>query len=133
MNRYQRNYALAKAAYEAARAEENRLDSEFCKAHNLKNPDGTTPDFLFCWDTEDESAWDTMNELQAQEGGQAALDFRRQKEAELKEAENALIEYALSIAPAGVRDTLRKGAETMPHIRKSLLDAVFRLDTRTIR
>jgi hypothetical protein len=38
----------------------------------------------------------------------------------------------LSIAPAGLRDTLSKGAKSDYNIRKKLIDLVYKLDVSTV-
>jgi hypothetical protein len=53
--------------------------------------------------------------------------------AAVKDAENALIEYGLSIAPVEIRETLRKESRRILTIRERLIDLVMRLDTRTVK
>lgn len=133
MNKVQKAYALAKAAYKAAEDEETRVERAFIARHNIKNSDGTTPDYLWKWDAPDDE-WDAMNALlDAEEGGQAALDMMDAAKKALVSAEDALIEYAISISPAGIRDTLRRGAKNQLSVREKLIDLAFRLDTRTVR
>jgi hypothetical protein len=50
----------------------------------------------------------------------------------LKQAENALIAYGLSIAPAREREILSRSAETNYTTRQKIIDLVFRLDTKTV-
>lgn len=51
----------------------------------------------------------------------------------LAAAEQDLITYALEIAPVGIRETLRGGAERQINIRRSLIDLAMRLNTKTVR
>ena len=43
-----------------------------------------------------------------------------------------MIEYGLSLAPAGIRATLAKGAKDNYTTRQKLIDLVFRLDVSTV-
>ena len=43
-----------------------------------------------------------------------------------------MIEYGLSIAPAGIRSTLAKGAKDNYTTRQKLIELVFRLDVSTV-
>ena len=47
-------------------------------------------------------------------------------------AEDRLIEYGISIAPAGIRATLTKGAKDNYAARQKLIDLVLRLDISTV-
>lgn len=51
----------------------------------------------------------------------------------LRIAEEALIAYGISIAPAAVRETLSKGVADNYNIREKMIDMVFRLDTTTVK
>ena len=54
-------------------------------------------------------------------------------EESIKAAEDAMIAYGLSIAPAGIRDTLERGVKENYTIRLKVIDAVFRLDVSSVR
>jgi hypothetical protein len=49
----------------------------------------------------------------------------------LKAAEKALIEYALTLAPPKIRETLRQGIKEVK-IREQLINTVMKLDTKTV-
>lgn len=51
----------------------------------------------------------------------------------LEAAEDAMIAYGLSIAPAGIRDTLERGVKENYTIRLKVIDAVFRLDVSSVQ
>ena len=44
-----------------------------------------------------------------------------------------MIAYGLSIAPAGIRDTLERGVKENYTIRLKVIDAVFHLDVSTVK
>ena len=50
----------------------------------------------------------------------------------LKAAEDRLIAYGLSLAPAGVRATLGKAVQRNAATRAKVLDLAFRLDVSTV-
>lgn len=49
----------------------------------------------------------------------------------LREAESALVEYALSVAPAKIRDTLRSGCKKIV-FREKLIGSIMRLDAAAV-
>ena len=53
--------------------------------------------------------------------------------AALKAAEDRLIAYGLSLAPAGVRATLEGAVQRNAAARAKVLDLAFRLDVSTVR
>lgn len=128
MNKQQKAYALARAQ-EAALADQLREnEAQFIRSQGIANADGSTPDRLYMIDDEDafnaacalfESS--PLNLYAAHSAAEKALT----------QAEDALIDYALSIVPAAVRDTLQRGRQ-QDKIRRQLLDLAFRLDTRTV-
>lgn len=85
------------------------------------------------WQIEDERAFDALLiEFYEDPEIVAMEEDTHQKRDAMKEAEEALIEYALGISPAGVRETLRKGAATQAKIRRKLVDMVMALNTNTV-
>lgn len=132
MNRYQENYAVAKAAYEVIKSVAKDAEKEYIRESGIKNPDGTIPDFL--WTMDDEEAFEAhlqkFGEILLESGLEAKENAARER---LRAAEDALIEFGISLAPAGIRETLRNGAKSNASIRERLLDAAFRLDITTIQ
>ena len=63
-------------------------------------------------------------------GLEAALLSAR---SDLKAAEDRLISYGLSLAPAGVRATLEGAVQRNAATRAKVLDLAFRLDVSTVR
>lgn len=129
MNKQQRNYAIAKAFAEAADKQQMENEKTFLIKSGVKNPDGFIPRAI--WQIEDETdflrlseEWDNSPLNQINEVKKAA--------AVLERAEDALIDYALSIIPPGAAETLNKHRRDYA-TRRKLLDLTFRLDTRTIQ
>ena len=134
MNVQQKNYARTKALVDALKEEERRIEQAYIKEHNIVNPDGTIPERIYCIDNED-----VFN--QANEETAPAIDALGLYEAEklLREAEDDLIRFGLSIAPAKERKILsdlcfgRNGHYVNVNVREKVLDLAFRLDVSTIR
>lgn len=114
------------------------LPSKSCKGGGAyayktapRNPDGSAPEFLWCMD--DDAAFDKANEevsaLISAAGLETALNAAK---ADLKAAEDRLIAYGLSLAPAGVRATLERGVKQNAATRQKLIDLTFRLDASTV-
>jgi hypothetical protein len=131
MNKQQMEYMAAKCGYEAACEVSIETEKAFCKRHDLRNPDGSAVTSLCSWDAPD-GEWDAMVELEAQEGGQKACEAKEAARLLLVEAENALIDYALSIVPESVSEKLRRGVRENYRIREQVLDMAFRLDVSTV-
>ena len=131
-NRYQRNYMMAKAQLETLESIMNDMESEYIKAHGIVNEDGETPKAIYCID--DGATFDRVN-AECAELPEFKANWAEQLEARetLKAAENMLVEYGLSIAPAKEREILRKDAATNYTTKKKIIDLVMRLDVSTVR
>lgn len=125
MNKQQKAYMLAKAAYETALHEQRAAELEYITTNNIKNSDGTTPRRVFYIEDDEvcEKAFEALEEY----------DTKRYEAFQaLTKAEDDLIEYGLSIAPASVAETLR-GVKNNLKYREKLIDLTFRLDTKTVK
>jgi hypothetical protein len=123
MNRVQKNYMASEAALKEIEAALAEKELKFLQSRGRKE--------AHVWAIEEEAIFDLLNvEFSATVKGMAAA--RTAARLALKDAENALIEYALSLAPAGIRETLRQGARDYLKIRKDLIDTAMRLDTSTV-
>lgn len=132
MNRQQKAYALAKAHLDTCKELLQVFESRWMQQRGITNPDGTTPKELYMLDC-DEAEFDRLGEAIAAEPEHERL-WRDQLDARklLDDAENALIDYGLSIAPAGVRETLNANRKRLA-VREKLIDLAFWLDTRTVK
>lgn len=131
MNTEQKAYAIALAEFEVIKEMRYQVEKDYIKTFNLTDENGEPLKSLL--DIEDEDLWEKhdatfesmLNEISWKEKWIAA---DKKKTA----AENKLIEYGLSIVPAGVRETLKRNVHIFK-IRKKLLDLAFRLDTSTVK
>ena len=128
MNKQQKQYAVARARAEALAETMNENEAQFIREQGITNPDGSTPERLYMID--DEDTFNRACEL-FQKSPLCLYEEHNAAVKELTRAEDALIDYALSITPPGIRSTLQKGRK-QHKIRQQLLDAAFRLDTRTV-
>jgi hypothetical protein len=123
MNKVQKNYMVSKAALKAIEAVMAEKELKFLQSKGrMEN---------HIWAIEDEAAFDLLNVEFAATVEDLDADYTAARLA-LKAAETALIEYALSISPVGIRETLRRGSKNKIAIREQLIDVVMRLDTSTI-
>ena len=131
MNKIQRAYMIAKARVQEIESQQEEIEKKYIADKGIVNPDGSTPEFLWCMD--DDAAFDKANEefaaLISAAGLETALNAARDA---LKAAEDRLITYGLSLAPAGVRATLERGVKQNATIRQKVIDATYRLDVSTV-
>ena len=131
MNNAQRAYMIAKARVQEIESQQEEIEKKYIADKGIVNPDGSTPDFLWCMD--DDAAFDKAIEefsaLISAAGLESALNAARD---DLKAAEDNLISYGLSLAPAGVRATLERGVKQNAATRQKLIDLTFRLDASTV-
>ena len=130
-NKFQRAYMVAKARVQEIESRQEEIEKKYIADKGIVNPDGSTPDFLWCMD--DDAAFDKANEefaaLISAAGLETALNAARDA---LKAAEDRLIAYGLSLAPAGVRATLERGVKQSAATRQKLIDLTFRIDASTV-
>ena len=130
MNKQQKQYAVCKARLDALKAKRDEIERAYIVAHGIVNDDGETPQRT--WMIDDESVFNAAcNEI----GPVIDALGIYAADKDLERAEDALINYGLSIAPANIRETLRGGCfgpgARIKH-REKMIDLAFRLDTRTV-
>ena len=109
----------------------DKAEEAFMKSKSITDEEGQP--VLRTWQV----TWDDglfrrlTDEFCAMDGVHGMQDDINRAKAELAKAEDALIEYGLSIVPAGISQTL-KGNLHKIKVREKLLDLAFRLDTRTV-
>ena len=121
-NSAQRAYMLAKAHLQALKDREAEIERAYIIAHSIRNADDTIPERVYCIDnmeTFDRAVEATSAEI---EGSGLWADILAAEES-LKAAEDAMIAYGLSIAPAGIRATLERGVKENYTIRLKVIDA----------
>lgn len=134
MNIQQKNYTRAKALVDTLKEQEKEIEHAYIREHNIVNPDGTIPERIYC--IEDEDVFNQANEATA-----PAIDALGLYEAEklLRKAEDDLIRFGLSIAPAKEQKILsdrcfgRNGHYVHIDVREKVLDLAFRLDVSQTR
>ena len=130
-NKYQKAYMTAKARVQEIESQQEAIEKKYISDNGIVNPDDSVPEFLYCM--EDDAAFEKANDecaaLIAAAGLEAELLSARSN---LKTAEDHLISYGLSLAPAGVRATLEKAVQQNAATRAKVLDLAFRLDVSTV-
>ena len=123
---------LAKANLDALEEVEADIERRYIAEHNIVNPDGSTPQRIFCID--DDATFEKAN-AESTELPEMKANFKEVLEARdlLEEAENGLIAYGLSIAPEAERAVLEKAAATNYTTRCKLIDITLKLDVSTVR
>lgn len=128
MNAVQKKYAEAKALKEAIQKTIDETEEALIKELGIVNGDGSVPARIFMID--DEKDFDKVCEEFERQHSDLNDDLNAASDA-LISAEDALIDWGLSIAPAWVQEKL--GAHRKEYkIRTKLIDMAFRLDSRTI-
>lgn len=128
-NKFQMNYALAKARLMAILARYDKLEQEYISSRQIVNRDGSVPSHI--WAMDDESTFEkAANEF-------SALTTELEKELyiarnALWKAEGHLIAYSLSIVRTGAYGTLKAGVKRSTTIRHNLLELAFRLDASSV-
>ena len=130
LSKEQKNYATAKANVAALDEMYNTIEREYIEAEDIRNKDGKVPSHL--WTMDDDENFEYHNQRLGKIVEESGFEKRyvAAKNA-LRKAEDALINFAISISPANIQETLLTGAKTNYHIREKLLDAAFRLDMST--
>lgn len=131
MNKVQRNYMMAKAELQTYKEIAIEIEKKYIAENGIRNENGEIPARVYCIDNE--TVFDKVNEETAkiiQESGlENKINYARNN---LKTAEENLLKFALSISPAGIRETLEKGARENYTVRMKLIDLAFKLDVSTL-
>lgn len=131
MNKVQKNYMVAKAVLQTYEEMETDIEKKYISENGIKNEDGEVPARVYCIDNEavfDKANEDTVKIIQ-ESGLEEKINSAREN---LKNAEENMIKFALSIAPDGIRKTLEKGVRENYTTRMKLIDYAFRLDVSTL-
>lgn len=131
MNKVQKNYMIAKATLQTYEDMVADIEKKYIAENEITNDDGEIPGRVYCID--DEDVFDKANEETAKIVQESGLEEKINSAREnLKVAEDSMIKFALSIAPAKIRKTLERGAKENYTIRMKLIDYTFRLDSSTL-
>ena len=130
-NKFQRAYMIAKARVQEIESQQEEIEKKYIADNGIVNADGSIPEFVWCID--DEAAFEKANEECSALIVSAGLETKSNAaRAALKTAEDRLIAYGLSLAPASIRATLERGMERNAATRQKVLDLAFRLDASTV-
>lgn len=130
-NAQQRAYSQALRSSEMAEARAAAHERAFLEARGAADRRGLPARRL--WQVEDDAAFDALEaEYQADPVAAELQSTEMAARAALIKAEKALVSWALSIVPAGVRATLAPAAETNRATRKKIIDLAMRLDASTV-
>jgi hypothetical protein len=131
MNMEQKNYMEAKALSAQLESQLEEIERKFISDKGIKNSDGSVPSHLFCMDDDAdfEIANAELSEIIVNAGLEKELNDAHDA---LKSAEDCLIEYGLSIVPAGIRSVLKEAAKKNFATREKIIDLTFRLDASTV-
>lgn len=132
MNMQQRNYALALAAVQVLEAEEKACESVYCLQNGYVDEHGNPATRIY--QIQDDAVFDAANDDFSSLNESLYTRLYAAKDA-LRDAENALIDFGLSILPkayARERELLARKAKEDSTLRRKLIDNAFKLDTRTI-
>lgn len=133
MNRIQKAYAVAKAHHDSIKTANDQHEAEYCAAHGYTTGEGNPA--LHVWMIDDESVFETANE-EFSALHKEKYDEEIKAQELLTAAEDALIEWSLSILPANMQqhaETLRNEAKWHVKVRDEMINLAFRVDHRTIR
>lgn len=131
-NKIQQAYMKAKARVEAINSRHEELERQYIAKNAIVNPDGSTPELIYC--IEDEAIFEKANEEFSSAMVASGLeDEMNAARSDLRAAEDKLIEYGLSIAPAKIREVLQKDIKINACTRSKVIDLVFRLDVSTVK
>lgn len=131
-NSQQARYITAQSLFNLI---ENTMKHEEEKFLNLKcvvNPDGSVPKRLYAIDNEE--LFDLYNnEFASLITESGLLDEYLHAKDELRQAENELIAYALSIIPKKISKNLSESARINCMVREKIIETVLKFDTETLK
>lgn len=131
MNKVQRNYMMAKAELQTCEELARDIERAYIAKNKIRNEDGEIPARVYCIDNE--AVFNKANEETARIIKENGLEEKINSALEnLRAAEENLLKFALSIAPAGIRKTLERGARENYTTRMKLIDYTLRLDVSTV-
>lgn len=130
-NRQQREYKAAKASLDKLEAIKSRLEHQFILDNGIVNLDGSVPRLMYHID-DDNAAEKAIEEFSSQIEKSGLWSSILEAKERLDKAEEALLEYAISITPAKYHQSLKK-ATTIYKYRQEMLETVLKLDVSTVK
>lgn len=132
-NSLQKTYMLAKASLEELEEREREVDSKYIQDNHIVNPDGSIPRASWAIDIDEiaDKAIDDCSKIVIESGLWDKILYARNL---LKEAEENLIQYGISLMPNSKdKTTLKEAVSKDYNVRQKVIDLTLRLDTRTVR
>ena len=132
-NKEQKAYIEAKKALDILESQEAKMEAEFVASLGITNDDGTTPAKTWMIDNDEmaEKAIDDFGKIEEESGLWAEILKAREN---FKAAEEALVQYALSIIPfRKEREILTRAAKNSIKHREEIIANVLRLDVSTVK
>ena len=131
MNKEQKDYIETKKALEALEAREHELEAAFVKSLGIRNEDGTIPSRAWAIDNDDlaDQAIDDFGVMIEECGLWDKLCKAREA---YQEAEQKLVEYALSLIPCSKEREILTNASSNWKYRIQIIETVMKLDTKTV-
>ena len=130
-NTVQKDYMVAKALLEALEEEMNEKEQEYIADRKITNHGGEVPNYIWCID--DIDIFDTANEefsgIIAKSGLWEKILSAKLR---LKESEDALIQYGLSLVPQKEREILTRATRENYATRKKIIDLTAKLDVSSV-
>lgn len=130
-NRQQREYKAAKANLDKLEAIKSRLEQQFILDNGIVNPGGSVPRLIYLID-DDNTAEKAIEEFSSQIEKSSLWSSILEAKERFNKAEEALLEYAISIVPAKLHQSLRKAA-TIYKYRQEMIETVLKLDVSTVK
>lgn len=119
MNKEQKNYIVSKVMWETVNMAQKEKFNEFLQIKCLTENDLNDDNFnTLCAEYDIFATTEIKNSVLAWEN--------------LKLAENALIEFGISIAPVSIQETIKNGVKRYAKNRSELIDIAFKIDVSTI-
>lgn len=131
-NKEQKEYMNAKAILSALEDQENKMEADFVKSLGVVNPDGSIPTKTWAIDDEiADKAITDFGKIEEESGLWAEILKAREN---FKAAEEALVQYALSIIPfKKEREILTQAAKNSIKYREQIISTVLKLDVSTVK
>ncbi|HHX67562.1 MAG TPA: hypothetical protein GX708_05840 [Gallicola sp.] len=134
MNKQQQLYLVAKANLEILEDQEREIERQYIINNNITNENGSMPDQIFMIDNEEifDKANQEISEIIKNNGLWKKILNAKET---LKQTEENLIEYGLSIIPTcyiGEKSILERAVKTNYTTRQKVIDLIFKLNTSTV-
>jgi hypothetical protein len=128
-NKVQSAYMSALAMVSTLKEQAQDIEQAYMRSHNITDENGLTPAHIWCID--DDETFNAVNIAIEKEVESLGIP---EAESLLRQAEDAMIEYGLSIVPPKQREILHQAIydRRIFKIRQQVIDLVMKLDAKTV-